>query len=334
MTAIGINGFGRIGRQLLRASLSDADFKLCAINDPFLDAEQIAHFIRFDTTAGRFSGRVEVKNKQTIAVDGNAIIIYNIADPLQVPWSDAGVDIVLEASGVFSTSERAAGHLNGGAQRVAVCGASPDLPVVICGVNETAQPKPQVFCSGSPILVALSPLLKILQEGLQQHVFTTTFVAIQPPLSSQKCTDSGGVRDLRLGRGQIGNLIAQNGSAVVAKTVAKVLPRLAGRIGGTFVYTSQTGASLLDITIIFEKPTTLDSIVAVVKDFAGKSDKTSKIAAVETAAVVSSDFTGSTKSFTLDVGASCQITENVVKLALWVDTDVASARRVLDSLRN
>ena len=343
MTAIGINGFGRTGRQLLRASLADADFKLCAINDAYLDAEQIAHFIRFDTTCGRFSGRVEVKNKSTIAVDGNAILIYQIADPLQVPWSDAGVDIVLEASGVFSTSERAAGHLNGGAHRVVVCGPSPDLPVVICGVNETTiNPKPQVFCSGTPILTALTPLLKTLQEGLQS-TFTTTFVAVQPPTSSQKCTDAGGIRDMRMARGQSGNLIAQSAQAshgsastgpnMIVKTCSKLLPRIAGRIGGTFVYTSQTGASLLDVTLAFDKAVTLDGVITSIKEFIAKSDKNAKIAAVETAPVVSSDFTGSQKSFTVDVGASCQVTETVVKLCLWVDTDVACARRVLDSLR-
>lgn len=347
MTAIGINGFGRTGRQLLRASLADADFKLCAINDAFLDAEQIAHFIRFDTTAGRFSGRVEVKNKSTIAVDGNAILIYHIADPLQVPWSDAGVNVVLEASGVFSTSERAAGHLNGGAHRVAVCGPSPDLPVIICGVNETTiSPKPQVFCSGTPILSALTPLLKILQEGLQAS-FTTSFVAIQPPMSSQKCTDAGGIRDMRMARGQSGNLIAQSaqgathsgaanastGPNMIVKTVSKLLPRIAGRVGGTFVFTSQTGASFLDVTLAFDKPVTLDAAINSVKEFISKSDKNAKIAAVETAPVVSSDFTGSQRSFTVDVGASCQVTETVIKLCLWVDTDVACARRVLDILR-
>ena len=333
MTAIGINGFGRTGRQLLRASLGDADFKLCAINDPFLDAERIAHFIRLDTTAGRFAGRVEVKSKSCIAVDGNAIMIYGSADPLQVPWRDAGVSVVLEASGVFSTSERATAHLNGGAQRVVVCGTSPDLPVVICGVNEQEGVGAQIFCSGAPIMVALCPFLRIVQDALAAPRFTCSFVSVQPPLSAMKCTDGGGVRDLRLGRGQIGNLIPQPATGL-AKMFAKALPRLAGRIGGTFVYTAQSGASLLDVTLFFDKPVAVADIVAAVGAHAKRDDLAGRIAAVETDAVVSSDFRGNPHSFVLDVGASTQITETTVKVVLWCDAESACARRVLDSLRS
>lgn len=360
---VGINGFGRQGRRLLRAALSDADFKVAAINDPFLDAEQIAHFIRFDSTAGRFTGRVDVKSKQCISVEGSPILIYSFADPLQIPWSDAGVTIVLEASGVFSTSERAAAHLNGGAQRVVVCGPSPDLPLVICGATQPstagaaalalasppgsassnsvpASPSRaangaahQIFCTGAPILNALAPFLRVVEQGVCP-AFSCSFVSVQPPISSQKCTDSGGVRDLRLSRGQVGNLIAQPcASTSLSKVIPKLFPRLAGRIGGTFVYTAQAGASLLDVSISFDKPVKVEEVVAAVKDFSVGSAAGVKIAGLEEAAVVSSDFVGGTKSFVVDLGACAQLGDRTVKLVLWYDSDAACARRALDAIK-
>jgi glyceraldehyde 3-phosphate dehydrogenase len=363
---IGINGFGRQGRRLLRAALSDADFKVAAINDPFLDAEQIAHFIRFDSSAGRFTGRVDVKSKQCIAVEGSPILIYGIADPLQIPWSDAGVTVVLEASGVFSTSERAAAHLNGGAQRVVVCGSSPDLPVVVSGATSATSAtggsgaasaaassnspptspargsthpagsptSHQIFCTGAPILTALAPFLRVLEQAICPS-FSASFVSVQPPVSSQKCGDAGGSRDLRLSRGQVGNLIAQPAASTsLVKVLPKLFPRLGGRIGGTFVYTAQAGASLLDVTVAFDKPAVkVEEVVAAVRDFAAGSAAGIKIAGIETDACVSSDFVGATKSFIVDAGACAQLGPNVVKIVMWYDADASCARRALDAIK-
>eukprot|EP00672_Neobodo_designis_P008390 CAMPEP_0174878910 /NCGR_PEP_ID=MMETSP1114-20130205/82995_1 /TAXON_ID=312471 /ORGANISM="Neobodo designis, Strain CCAP 1951/1" /LENGTH=438 /DNA_ID=CAMNT_0016114299 /DNA_START=27 /DNA_END=1343 /DNA_ORIENTATION=+ len=265
-TNVGINGFGRVGRQALRASLASTDLRVVAINDPFMDAEAAAHAIRFDTAAGRFRGSVEVKGRDVV-VDGRRIAFTSVADPASIPWAEHDVAYVLECSGVYTTAERAASHLAGGAQRVVIGTVSADAPAVVLGGNEeTFKPTTQVMAASSDIAVALCPVLKALGAnfgGVEQCTYTCLHAAT----SASKATDCTNSKDPRGARAAIG-CVAPLSVAADVKAIGRVLPRLAGRVSGTTVRVPTTVGSMLDVVVTLKEPTSLGSIARALDGFA------------------------------------------------------------------
>lgn len=328
-TNIGINGFGRIGRQAFRASLSNPDVRVVAINDPFLDAEAAAHAIRYDSSAGRFKGTVEVKGKNLLVVDGSRIAFSAVTDPTTIPWAEHAVAYVLECSGVFTTAERAAAHLAGGAQRVIIATTSADAPPIILGANEeTFRGTSQVISAGSCTAVALAPVLKALNS--LTGVKSCTFTAIHSA-NGAKVTDSTNSKDLRGSRAALGT-IAPIGTGAV-RTVTRVIPRLQGRVSGTSIRVPTSCVSLLDINVTLESPITKTGVIAALSTVettvtsAGEVEsaqptspsRTSPaspsaagkrripILSVVTDSVISADFVGDTHAGIVDVTASFAI---------------------------
>jgi glyceraldehyde 3-phosphate dehydrogenase len=328
---IGINGFGRIGRQVFRASLASTESRVVAINDPFLDAEGAANAIRYDTAAGRFRGTVEVKGRNLLIVDGARVSFTSITDPSQIPWTENNVSFVLECSGVYTTAERAAVHLAGGAQRVIIASISADAPLLVLGANEeTFKPSSQVVSAGSSTAVALAPVLKALNGayGLASCTYTCIHAA-----TNGKTTDSTNAKDPRAARAALGNIVPI-ALAADLKALQRALPRIAGRIAGSTVRVPVTVGALIDVVVTLNEASTLAAIAELFEnaripathggqvspttatpikapgDSASVAPKATDVISVLGATrepVVSGDFAGETRSAVLDVKASMPI---------------------------
>jgi glyceraldehyde 3-phosphate dehydrogenase len=256
-TNIGINGFGRVGRQAFRASLGSSDLRVVAINDPFLDVESVANAIRLDSNAGRFRGTVEIKGKNLLVVDGARVAFTSVTDPAQIPWTEQNVAYVLECSGVYTTAERAASHLAGGAQRVIIGTVSADAPPIVLGANEESfKPSTQVLSAASDITVALAPVLRVLHNtfGVTQCTYTCLHAA-----SGARAVDSSNIKDPRGSRGALGNVVPITNAPDV-KALQRVLPRLAGRVTGTTIRVPVAVGSMLDVVVILNTATSLTAL--------------------------------------------------------------------------
>jgi len=321
---IGINGFGRVGRQVFRVAASIPSVIVTAINDPFLDAEQIAYLIKFDSTFGKYPGSVESR-PGAVVVDGKVIKVTQFSDPATVPWAESRTVYVVESSGVFTTLERAALHLAGGAQRVIITAPSADAPMYIVGVNESKfRPENQVISAGSCTAVALAPVLRLLSDkiGINACLFTTIHAAT----ASQRLVD-GGAKEWRLGRAQLNNIIPTSTTGV--KCINRLLPNLNGRVSGTAVRVPIQNVCYADVTLEFGQPikkTALDQIFIDASNDAALG----KVIGVTTDQVVSSDLVGDAHSAVYDLKAGIQVNESFHKIFLWYDNEHGYARRIVD----
>lgn len=326
VVVIGINGFGRVGSQVLRASLSDPNVTVAAINDPFLTADAIAHAIKYDSTAGRFTGAVEV-HAGTIVIDNQVIAISSRSDPSQIPWADFRVDVVVEASGVYTTTERAAAHLAGGASKVVITAPSADAPTIIVGANDEAlKPSMQVISTGSCTAVALAPALRFLSDAY--GLVDCSFTVIHAATSGQRVVD-GASKDWRSGRAALTNIIPSVTGAV--KSINKALPGTTNRIiGSSFRVPVQIGCAI-DATVRLERPVAKATLDATFQTIPPES-RYAKVLSFTADELVSSDVAGCAATI-LDSRASSALNDNVHKLLLWYDNEAGFAARVLELVK-
>ncbi|KAJ2260862.1 hypothetical protein GGI01_002702 [Coemansia sp. RSA 376] len=322
---IGINGFGRIGRLVLRASLLNANVRVVAINDPFMEVDYMSYLLRYDSTHGRIKGDVSVKDGKLI-VNGQTIEIHAERNPDQIPWGAAGADYVVESTGVFTTKEKAGLHLKGGAKRVIISAPSSDAPMFVCGVNlETYKPeKDTVISNASCTTNCLAPLAKVLHDefGIVEGLMTTCHATT----STQKTVDSPSGRDWRAGRGAGQNIIPASTGA--AKAVGKVIPELNGRLTGMSLRVPVPDVSIVDLTVRLEKGASYDEIIEVIKKHADSDLK--GILGYTHEDVVSQDFCGDTHSSIVDIGAGIALNNNFVKILSWYDNEFGYSTRVID----
>ncbi|KAF9983827.1 hypothetical protein BGZ75_004701, partial [Mortierella antarctica] len=225
---IGINGFGRIGRLVLRAALANKNVKVVAINDPFIDLNYMAYMFKYDSTHGRYKGEVSIKDGHLV-VDGHDIIVYQNMKPEEIQWGAANAEYVVESTGVFTTIEKASLHLRGGAKKVVISAPSADAPMFVCGVNLDAyKPEYQVVSNASCTTNCLAPLAKIIHDnfGITEALMTT----VHATTATQKTVDGPSSKDWRGGRGAGANIIPSSTGA--AKAVGKVIPDLNGKLTG------------------------------------------------------------------------------------------------------
>ncbi|MEG1178891.1 MAG: glyceraldehyde 3-phosphate dehydrogenase NAD-binding domain-containing protein, partial [Oscillospiraceae bacterium] len=224
---IGINGFGRIGRLVFRAAVSQPEkFDLVGINDPFIDLDYMVYMVKYDTMQGRFNGTIEVKDGKLI-VNGKAIAVFAEKDPSQIKWGQIGADYVVESTGVFTTKEKAQAHINAGAKKVVISAPSADAPMFVMGVNNDKYTSDMNIVSNASCTTnCLAPLTKVINdkfgvvEGLMTTVHSTT--------ATQKTVDGPSAKDWRGGRAAAGNIIPSSTGA--AKAVGKVIPELNGKL--------------------------------------------------------------------------------------------------------
>ncbi|KAI8987857.1 glyceraldehyde-3-phosphate dehydrogenase 1 [Mycotypha africana] len=323
---VGINGFGRIGRIVLRASMDNKNVQVTAINDPFIPLEYMVYMLKYDTVHGRFPGSVEVKNGKLV-VNGNEISVHTERDPSNIPWAKDGADYVVESTGVFTKIEGASAHLKGGAKKVIISAPSADAPMFVCGVNLDAyKSEYQIISNASCTTNCLAPLAKVINDnfGIKEGLMTT----VHATTATQKTVDGPSQKDWRGGRAAAGNIIPSSTGA--AKAVGKVIPSLNGKLTGMAFRVPTLDVSVVDLTVNLEKETTYEEIKAAVKK-ASENEMKGVLGYTEDA-VVSSDFYGEKCSSVFDAAAGIQLTPTFVKLVSWYDNEYGYSNRVVDLL--
>ncbi|KAG0745423.1 hypothetical protein G6F57_008462 [Rhizopus arrhizus] len=323
----GINGFGRIGRIVLRASLDNPDVNVVAINDPFIDLDYMVYMFKYDSTHGRFKGTVEKKDGKLV-VNGQSISVHTERDPANIPWGQDGADYVVESTGVFTTVQAASAHLKGGAKKVIISAPSADAPMFVCGVNlEKYTSDLTVISNASCTTNCLAPLAKVIHDnyGILEGLMTT----VHATTATQKTVDGPSNKDWRGGRGAGANIIPSSTGA--AKAVGKVIPELNGKLTGMAFRVPTPDVSVVDLTVRLEKPASYDEIKAVIKQ-ASESEALKGILGYTEDQVVSTDFVSDTHSSMFDAKAGIQLSPTFVKLVSWYDNEYGYSTRVVDLL--
>ena len=323
---IGINGFGRIGNLAFQAALEKKEVEVVAINDPFIAADYMAYMVKYDTVHGRFEGTVEGKDNELV-VNGKSIKVFNEMEPKNIPWGELGVEYVLECSGVFTTTEKANGHLEGGAKKVIISAPSKDAPMFVMGVNnETYDPSMNIVSNASCTTNCLAPLAKIINDkfGIKEGLMTT----VHSTTATQKTVDGASKKDWRGGRAAAANIIPSSTGA--AKAVGKVIPSLNGKLTGMSFRVPTVDVSVVDLTCNLEKPATYEEICAEVKR-ASENEMKGIVEYVDEP-VVSSDFIHDAHTSIFDSEAGIQLTDTFVKLVAWYDNEWGYSNKLVDLL--
>jgi glyceraldehyde 3-phosphate dehydrogenase len=324
---VGINGFGRIGRNLFRAAYeAGSDLEFVAVND-LIDNELIAHLLKYDSILGRFPGEVEVTG-DGISVDGKELRILNEKDPAALPWGDLGVEVVIESTGLFTKREGAEKHLEAGAKKVIISAPAtdPDITVVL-GVNFDSDYDPEkhnIISNASCTTNCLAPVAKVLNDmvGIERGLMTT----IHAYTADQRLQDMPH-KDMRRARAAAVNLIPTSTGA--AKAVGLVLPDLQGKLSGISVRAPVITGSLVDLTCDVSKGTSEDEINAAMKEAAG-SDAFSGILKYTEDPIVSSDIVTDPHSSVFDAEQTKVVDGTFVKLLSWYDNEWGYANRCVD----
>ncbi len=320
---VGINGFGRIGRLVMRAATTRDDIEVVAIND-LLDIDYIAYMLKYDSTHGRFNGSVDVKDNALI-VNGKTIRVTNERNPESLAWDAVGVDVVVEATGIFLTEETANQHITAGAKKVVMSAPSKDAtPMFVMGVNHKEYKGEKIVSNASCTTNCLAPMAKVIHDtyGIKDGLMTT----VHATTATQKTVDGPSHKDWRGGRGALQNIIPSSTGA--AKAVGKVIPSLNGKLTGMAFRVPTADVSVVDLTVNLEKPVSYADICSTMK--AAAEGELKGILGYTEDAVVSNDFVGDTQSSIFDANAGIALTDTFVKLVSWYDNEMGYSYRVLD----
>jgi len=324
---IGINGFGRIGRLVLRAAV-EKGAEVVAVNDPFIDVEYMVYMFKHDSTHfGYHRGDVEVKKTECgkLSVNGKMIHVFSCKDPQSIPWSKAGAEYVVEATGVFTTTAAASQHLQGGAKKVIISAPSADAPMFVMGVNNTLySPDMKVVSNASCTTNCLAPLAKVIHDNftISEGLMTT----VHAMTATQKTVDGPSNKDWRGGRGAGQNIIPSSTGA--AKAVGKVIPELAGKLTGMAFRVPTPDVSVVDLTVKLKKPATYQHICEVIKK--ASQSEMEGVLGYSDEDIVSTDLLGDHRSSIFDAKAGIQLSDTFVKLVSWYDNEFGYSCRVVD----
>jgi len=323
MGKIGINGFGRIGRLVLRAAV-EKGATVVAINDPFIPLDYMVYMFKYDSTHGKFKGEVKEDGK-FLYVNGNKITVFNERDPANIDWASAGAEYVVESTGVFTTTDKALAHTKGGAKKVIISAPSADAPMFVMGVNHEKYDKSlQVVSNASCTTNCLAPMAKVINDnfGIIEGLMTT----VHAVTATQKTVDGPSGKDWRGGRGAAQNIIPSSTGA--AKAVGKVIPELNGKLTGMAFRVPTPDVSVVDLTVRIEKEASYEEICAKLKEASEGSMK--GILGYTDEDLVSSDFIGDDRSSIFDAKAGIQLSKTFVKLVSWYDNEMGYSNRVID----
>lgn len=321
---VGINGFGRIGRQVFRIMQKRGGFEVAAIND-LTDAKTLAHLLKYDSVHGKFDGEVEAK-ENSIVVNGKEIDILSIKDPAELPWGKEGVQVVIESTGVFRTREKVALHLEAGAKKVILTVPAKDEidNMIVLGVNDDAlKDEDKIVSNASCTTNCLAPMVKVLDDnfGVTQGLMTT----VHAYTNDQRILDLPHT-DLRRSRAACESIIPTTTGA--AKAVGKVIPHLNGKLNGMAMRVPVKDGSVVDFVAITEKEVTPEAVNAAMKKAAGGPMK--KIMEYTEDPIVSVDIIGNTHSCIFDSECTMTMGSNMVKIVGWYDNEWGYSNRVVD----
>jgi glyceraldehyde 3-phosphate dehydrogenase len=320
---VGINGFGRIGRFVLRAAFERNDIEIVGIND-LLDADYMAYMLKYDSTHGKFNGTVEVTDGQLV-VNGKTIRITSQRNPEDLAWGAIGAEVVVDATGLFLTDETARKHIEAGAKKVVLSAPSKDAtPMFVMGVNQNDYAGQDIVSNASCTTNCLAPLAKVLNDnfGIVDGLMTT----VHATTATQKTVDSPSSKDWRGGRGASQNIIPSSTGA--AKAVGKVIPELNGKLTGMAFRVPTADVSVVDLTVNLAKAATYAEICAAMK--AASESEMKGILGYTEDAVVSQDFIGDIRTSIFDATAGIALTDTFVKLIAWYDNEIGYSNKVLD----
>lgn len=320
---IGINGFGRIGRLVFRASVKRDNVEVVAIND-LLDVEHLAYLLEYDSVHGRFDGTVEIKDGHLV-VNGKTVRITAERDPKNLKWDEVGAEIVAECTGIFTTLDMAQSHIDGGAKKVVISAPSKDAPMFVMGVNhEDVKASDTIVSNASCTTNCLAPLAKVLDDnfGIVEGLMTT----VHATTATQMTVDGPSKKDYRGGRSAMLNIIPASTGA--AKAVTKVIPSLQGKLTGMAFRVPTADVSVVDLTVRLEKNTSYDEIKKVFKEASEGSLK--GILGYTEEPVVSQDFVSDARTSIFDAGAGIELNSNFFKVISWYDNEAGYSNKLVD----
>jgi glyceraldehyde 3-phosphate dehydrogenase len=324
---VGINGFGRIGRMVFRASVEKFnDIEVVAIND-LLEPDYLAYMLTHDSVHGRFNGSVAVEGN-TLVVDGKRIRLTAIKDPAELKWNEAGVDVVVESTGLFLTKETCEKHLAAGAKKVIMTAPSKDdTPMFVYGVNDKSYNGQPIVSNASCTTNCLAPIAKVLNDtwGIKRGLMTTVHAAT----ATQKTVDGPSNKDWRGGRGILENIIPSSTGA--AKAVGAVIPELNKKLTGMAFRVPTSDVSVVDLTVELNKEATYDDICNVMKT--ASEGPLKGVLGYTADKVVSTDFRGESCTSVFDAEAGISLDKNFVKVVAWYDNEWGYSCKVLEMVR-
>jgi glyceraldehyde 3-phosphate dehydrogenase len=313
---VGINGFGRIGRMVFRAATKDfPEIEVVAIND-LLEPDYLAYLLKHDSVHGRFKGDVSVDGN-TLVVNGKKIRLTAIKNPAELKWGEAKVDIVIESTGFFLTTEACQAHIDAGARKVIQSAPCKDnTPMFVYGVNHSKYAGEKIVSAASCTTNALAPVAKVLNDtwGIKRGLMTTVHAAT----ATQKTVDSPSNKDWRGGRGILENIIPSSTGA--AKAVGVVIPELNKKLTGMAFRVPTSDVSVVDLTVELNKPATYDEICKAMKS-ASESGPLKGVLGYTTDSVVSTDFRGETCPSVFDASAGIALDPTFIKVVAWYDNE-------------
>ncbi len=321
---IGINGFGRIGRLVLRVCAKRKDVEVVAINDPFMDLDYAKYLFTHDTIHSKFDGTCEVKDNK-LYVDGLPIEFYTEKEPDLIPWKNQDVDVVIESTGKFTKYEDAVKHLTGGAKKVIVSAPGKNMPMFVMGVNnDDYSDEMKVVSNASCTTNCLAPLAKVINDafGIEEGLMTT----VHSVTATQLTVDGPTKKDWRGGRAASYNIIPSSTGA--AKAVGEVIPTLKGKLTGMSMRVPTLNVSVVDLTVKLKKQTSYEEIIETIKKACDGNMK--GIMGWTDDAVVSSDFIGDPRTSIFDVNAGIMISPTFVKLIAWYDNEWGYSNKTVD----
>ena len=322
---MGINGFGRIGRLVLRQGITRGDVEFVGINDPFIDLDYMEYLLKYDSVHGRFKGTIEKKDG-CLVVNGQKIQISAEKDPANIPWGKWGAEYVVESTGVFTSKEKSEAHLRAGAKKVIISApASGDVPTFVMGVNHKSYTSDMTVVSNASCTTnCLAPLAKVIHDnfGISEGLMTT----IHATTATQKTVDGPSGKDWRAGRTILNNIIPSSTGA--AKAVGLVVPDLKGKLTGVSMRVPCSDVSVVDMTAKLTKPAKFEEICAALKK-ASETDFKGIIEYVDYDAV-STDFLDDTNTCIFDQKASISLNDTFVKLVAWYDNEIGYSTKVVE----
>ena len=320
---VGINGFGRIGRMVVRRALEHPEIEIVGIND-LCPADYLAYMLKYDSMHGKFAGEVKAEDG-VIIINGRRIPVSAERDPANLPWKDLGAEYVIESTGLFLTKEKAQGHIAAGAKHVVMSAPSKDdIPMFVTGVNLDKYTSDMQFVSNASCTTnCLAPIAKVLNDkfGIADGLMTT----VHSITATQKTVDGVSLKDWRGGRAASGNIIPSSTGA--AKAVGKVIPELAGKLTGMSMRVPTLDVSVVDLTVNLKKPATYDEICAAMKE--ASEGELKGVLGYTDESVVSSDFLGDPHTSVFDAKAGIALTDTFVKVVSWYDNEMGYSDKLL-----
>jgi len=328
--SLGINGFGRIGRMVLRGSIENPrGVEVVGINDPFLGTEYMAYQFQYDSTHGKFQGTVTY-DKNNIIINGKKIRVFTERDPAKIDWASVGAEYVCESTGIFCEQKKAELHLQGGAKKVIISAPrkSAETPMFVMGVNNSEYKKNMTVVSNASCTTnCLAPLAKVIDDnfGIQEGLMTTVHAMTANQLTVDGPAKGG--KDWRAGRTASMNIIPASTGA--AKAVGVVLPQLNGKLTGMAFRVPTPDVSVVDLTVRLKKSASYADIKKAIKA-ASESGPMKGVLGYTEDKVVSSDFIHDPRSSIFDANAGISLSDNFVKLVSWYDNEWGYSNRVID----